>query len=310
MREGGDLAGPSGWVFDIRRYSVHDGPGIRTTVFLKGCALRCAWCHNPESQSAEPQLLYRADRCILCGECVEACSVGAVALHDDRVTTDPARCELCGACADACPTDARAVVGRRMRADEVLEAIEHDRLFYDESGGGATFSGGEPLHQPEFIRSLLVGCRERGIHSALDTSGHAPPATFLDIARLADLVLFDLKHMDAALHRAGTGVGNDLILGNLRRLSAAAAGEVVVRIPLVPGFNDTASNLQRTASFVAALDTVPPVQLLPFHTAAQEKHRRFGLPYRQRDAEAHTETALSTFRSWFERAGLRAAIGG
>ena len=309
MREGGDRAGPSGWVFDIRRYSVHDGPGIRTTVFLKGCALRCAWCHNPESQSAEPQLLYRADRCILCGECVEACSVGAVALHDDRVTTDPARCEVCGACADACPTDARAVVGRRMSADEVLEAVEHDRLFYDESGGGATFSGGEPLHQPAFIRSLLVGCRERGIRSALDTAGHALPAIFAEIAHLADVVLFDLKHMDAVRHRDGTGVANDLILTNLRHL-AAAGGEVVVRIPLVPGFNDTASNLQRTAAFLTGLERVPLVQLLPFHTAAQEKHRRFGVPYRQRDGTTHAEPALNTFRSWFERAGVRAEIGG
>ena len=309
MREGSDLAGPSGWVFDIRRYSVHDGPGIRTTVFLKGCALRCAWCHNPESQAAEPQLLYRADRCLACGECVEVCAAGAVALHDDRVITDPARCALCGACTDACPTDARAIVGRRMRVTEVLEAIEHDRLYYDESGGGATFSGGEPLYQPEFIRSLLVSCRERGIRSALDTAGHAPPAIFAEIAHLADVVLFDLKHMDAALHRVGTGVTNDLILDNLRRL-AAAGGEVVVRVPLVPGFNDTASNLQRTAAFVAALDPVPLVQLLPFHVAAKEKHRRFGLPYRQRDAETHTETALSTFRSWFERAGVRATIGG
>ena len=309
MRERGDLAEPSGWVFDIRRYSVHDGPGIRTTVFLKGCALRCAWCHNPESQSAEPQLLYRADRCILCGECTEVCAAGAVEIGDGRVTTDLARCALCGACADACPADARAMVGRRMSVDEVLEAIEHDRLFFDESGGGATFSGGEPLYQPEFLRALLTGCRERGIRSALDTAGHAPPAIFAEIAHLADVVLFDLKHMDAARHSDGTGVTNDLILDNLRNL-AAAGGEVVVRIPLVPGYNDTASNLQRAAAFVTALDPVPPVQLLPFHTAAQEKHRRFGVPYRQRDGTTHAEPALSTFRSWFERAGVRTTIGG
>jgi pyruvate formate lyase activating enzyme len=300
--------GASGWVFDIRRYSVHDGPGIRTTVFLKGCGLRCDWCHNPESQARRPGLLARPERCVHCGACVDACPAGAIAWRDDVVTTDAGRCLACGACAEVCPAEARAIVGRRVSADEVVREVERDRTFFDESGGGATVSGGEPLLQPAFLRALLVGCRERGIRTALDTSGHGPGATVLAMAALADLVLFDLKHLDTAAHRAATGVGNGLILANLRRL-AAAGTPLTVRIPLVPGFSDTAANLGRTADFLATLDPVPPVQLLPFHTAAAEKHRRFGMPYRRHGARTQSPAELEACRSWFVRAGIDVEMG-
>jgi pyruvate formate lyase activating enzyme len=301
--------GASGWVFDVRRYSLHDGPGIRTTVFLKGCPLRCAWCHNPESQSPQPHLLYRTERCLGCGACLEACPAGALERRGDVIVTDPERCTTCGRCAQACPADAREVVGRHVRAVEVLEGVERDRPFFDESGGGVTFSGGEPLFQPAFLRSLIAGCQARGLHVTLDTSGHAATATVLEFGRAADLVLYDLKHMDSAAHEGGTGVSNHLILANLRQLVDAGA-DVIVRVPLVPGFNDDAENLGRTARFVGSLGAVRLVQLLPFHTAAKGKHHRFALPYRAAATRTHTDAELSEIRSWFERADIHVEIGG
>ncbi len=299
----------SGWVFDLRRYSVHDGPGIRTAVFLKGCPLQCSWCHNPESQQPQPQLLVRDHRCLACGACIAACPHGALRWEGGRVATDTARCEVCGACADACPAEAREVVGRRMRVKQVLEAVERDRPFFDESGGGVTLSGGEPLAQPEFASALLLACRQRGLHTVLDTSGHAPNEVAVTVAGLADLVLFDLKHPDDERHREGTGVGNALILQNLRSLLGAGA-QVLVRIPLVPGYNDGAAEVGRMAALIGALEPVPRVELLPFHAAAEEKHRRFGMPYRHAGARRQEGAVLDACRERFARAGVTAFVGG
>ena len=299
----------SGVVFDVRRYAVHDGPGIRTTVFLKGCPLRCAWCHNPESQAPEPQLLVRASRCLRCGACVAACPHGALELRGDRVETDPEACTLCGACVEACPAEARAMIGVSMTVADVLREVERDRLFYEDSGGGVTFSGGEPLAQSRFSLALLHACRERGLHTALDTCGHAPAGVFRQAVALTDLVLFDVKHADGARHREGTGVGHERILENLRHLAATGV-EFIVRVPLIPGFNDAEEDLGAIAALVAALPRVPPVQLLPFHMAAEDKHRRFGLPYRRFGDRHHDDAALAACRAPFDRAGVAAQIGG
>ena len=238
--------GPSGIIFHIMRFSVHDGPGIRTAVFFKGCPLSCWWCHNPESQNTGPDVLYFADRCSLCGDCMAACPHHAIAQAGDRmvVTGD---CRLCGTCVDACGAEARSVAGQTMTAAQILARIERDVVFFDESGGGVTFTGGEPLGQPELLEALLRGCRERRIHTAIETCGAAPRDTLLRSAALADLVLYDVKLVDDARHRQYTGAGNRNILENLRAL-VAARPHVVVRIPVVPGVNDPRTTCASFAS--------------------------------------------------------------
>lgn len=256
----------TGTVFNLQRYCLHDGPGIRTTVFLKGCPAHCWWCHNPESQSELPEIACSQDRCISCDACLLAC-------HDDAGPREA--CTLCGACADACPTGARDMVGRAMTAGEVMAALLKDRMFFEESGGGVTFSGGEPLCQPAFLRELLKECRRHEIHSAIDTAGLCATETLAEIAPLADLFLFDLKCADGARHLEGTGVGNGIVLDNLRRLSQLGA-RIWIRIPVIPGFNDNRQEMEKMARLAAGTAGVRQVWLLPYHGNWAAKPARFG----------------------------------
>ncbi len=265
----------SGLIFDLRRYSIHDGPGIRTTVFFKGCPLACAWCHNPESRLSAPELMQRQNRCILCGDCLEVCPHDAVSRRGDEILIDRARCRVSGACAAACPSDALQVVGTGMTTSQVMAEVERDRAFYETSGGGVTFSGGEPLAQFDFLFALLTECRRAGIHAVLDTSGHAPWSLLKRTIPLVGLYLYDLKLMDEHRHLQWTGVSNADILANLKRLSGSGS-EVLIRIPLIPGINDDEQNLRQTAEFMAGLDTQPLVELLPYHNIAAGKYSGLG----------------------------------
>src|ERR1022692_4220049 len=235
----------TGRVFHIERFAVHDGPGIRVAVFFKGCPLRCLWCHSPESQSAASDLLFKADRCIRCGYCVPACAAHAIAATDAggaaAFVTERDRCDACGHCADACPSGARSVAGRTLTVAELIGEVMQDRVFFDRSGGGVTFSGGEPLMQPVFLAAAIAACRANGVHTAVETSGYGSKAA-IDAAARADLVLFDLKLCDDSRHRRATGVSNRVILDNFARL-ASRHPAVRVRVPLVPGINDDAANL-------------------------------------------------------------------
>ncbi len=271
-----------GLVFDIQRFSLHDGPGIRTTVFLKGCPLACTWCHNPEGISPAPEVLLLPSRCAGCGECRSVCP--AITDGAPAAPRHAERCRGCGACVAACPTGARRVAGREMSAAEVVAAIGRDRAFHEESGGGATFSGGEPLRQFEFLMELLEGCQAAGIPTALDTSGRAPCEQVLAAGRRADLVLFDLKCMDSQRHRVATGVGNEEILANLRALDESGV-RLWLRLPLVAGFNDDEANARAVARLAVGLKSVDRVSLLPYHTFGTHKRReqrsesgRAGLP--------------------------------
>jgi pyruvate formate lyase activating enzyme len=290
------MSAPTGLLFNVQRYSVQDGPGLRTTVFLKGCPLACAWCHNPESQAPGPELMTLEGRCLACGTCAQACP-------------DPGACSHCGACVAACPTGARQWLGRQVTVPELVTELLRDRMFFDQSGGGVTFSGGEPLLQPAFVTEALTVLRGRGVHTALDTCGWAPIATLLAVARQADLVLYDLKLMDDDRHRAATGIGNAPILANLAALGREH-GQIRIRVPIIPGLNDDPDNLVATARFAAGVGGVTGVDLLPYHATGAAKFRRLGKDYTLEQVLPPTPERMAEAAAWFRAEGLTVALGG
>jgi len=300
---------PSGLVFNIQRYSIQDGPGIRTTVFVKGCPLACWWCHNPESQSPEPEVTVIEGRCAQCGECRRVCPQLKAAGNGQSAADEPVRCIRCGACVAVCPTEARQMIGRRMTVEEVLAEIVKDRIFYDDSGGGATFSGGEPLVQPEFLRALLEACRAEGIHTAVDTCGFAPREELLALAPLADLFLYDLKAMDDAQHRACTGVSNQVILENLEALGRVH-DNIWVRVPIIPGFNDSPEQLDAAARFAASIPGVKQVNLLPYHAMGAQKLARLDRMERPGQIAPPSAAGLEQAAERFRVFGLTIHTGG
>ena len=297
----------SGMVFNIMRFALHDGPGIRTTVFLKGCPLNCWWCHNPESQEFQPSPVYFADRCRLCHDCLEACSRGAIRFEGGGQVTSP-DCTLCGDCAEACVAGARQLAGKRVTASEVLAECERDVVFFDESGGGVTVSGGEPLSQPNFTEALLAGCRELGIHTALDTCGFADREVALRVSRYADVVLYDLKLLDSASHRKYTGVPSEPILANLAALTEAGRN-LIVRFPLIPGVNDAPGRVEALADFVWQLG-LRRIDLLPYHKIGADKYGRLGRPRQLGDIEPPQAAAVSRIAKDLASRGFAIGIGG
>jgi pyruvate formate lyase activating enzyme len=305
---------PMGFIFDIKRFALHDGPGLRTTVFLKGCPLTCLGCHNPEGQQVGPELVFRPDRCTACGDCVPACPTDAISLDDGALHVHRDRCHLTGACVEVCLPGALEVVGRSRSAEEILRLVESDRIYYDESRGGVTFSGGEPFAQPDFLRELLEGCRDRELSVVLDTCGHVAPETFQALAPLAGHLLFDLKLMDEARHDAFTGVHNRWILENLRWVGDGCRGEhcptLTVRIPLIPGVNDDEENLSATAEFLMSLGKVPPVDILPYHRLGVEKYHRMGRAYQLSQLAPPPTVSVRRAVRLLEDAGLDVTVRG
>jgi pyruvate formate lyase activating enzyme len=293
---------PTGRVFNVQRFSLHDGPGIRTTVFLKGCPARCTWCHNPESQSFEPEVLTVETRCADCGTCRSVCPHGAP-------PPGSTLCTACGECVEACPTGARQLVGREVTVAEVLDEVLRDRVFFETSGGGVTFSGGEPLSQPAFLEGLLGDARDHALHTAVDTCGFAPRGVLLDLAPRVDLFLFDVKLPDDERHREATGLPSAPILTNLRALVDVHPA-VWIRVPVVPGHTDAPGDVDAIAALVADLPRPCPVSLLPFHATGAAKARRLGQPSPLESLAPPSPVHLEALAGPFRDRGLAVSIGG
>ena len=299
-------------LFDLKRYALHDGPGIRTTLFLKGCPLRCVWCHNPESWSSGKQRLYKQAKCIGCASCVEACPEGALVLTPEGIRPTGRPCRTCGACADACPALAMEICGREWPMDELMAEIEKERGVMEDSGGGVTLSGGEPLLHPSYTLELLEELGRRGFHRAVDTTLFAAPETVQAVAAACELFLVDLKSMDSAVHRRYTGVPNERILENLRMV-ASLGHPYRIRIPLIAQVNASEENIAATATFLRSLDRQPDsVDLLPYHDIGKGKHERLGTVYNPEALSLSAPSKEDQARcvDQLEAAGLTVRIGG
>ena len=297
-----------GLIFSIDRFVAEDGPGIRTTVFLKGCPLKCVWCHSPQSIAPEPELLFYISRCVGCGACVPACPENAQIVTPKERRVLWAKCTTCMKCTEVCPSKALEMAGEWYTVEQVMNIVERDMVYYENSGGGVTFSGGEPTMQSRFLATCLKSCKEKGIHTAIDTSGLTQWSVLEKMLPYIDLFLFDVKHMDDERHKELTGVSNKLILQNLRKLSEH--GKIIwIRIPLIPGLNDSEENFQHVAEFVKPLTGVQRVTLLPYNKAAGAKYEFIGEVYDLEDLVPHSKRKLGSFLKIFTRAGVEAEIG-
>jgi pyruvate formate lyase activating enzyme len=301
----------SGIVFDIQTYSLHDGPGIRTLVFLKGCPLTCVWCQNPESQRRQPEILLYSAKCTGCGQCVSVCPDKAIQIIDGKSHTARMLCTGCGTCSTVCPNEARILAGRTMSAEEVFREVKKDEIFYKNSGGGVTLSGGEPLAQPEFSASILRLCKNAGLHTAIETSGMTEWESFKQVLEYTDLVLYDLKQIDNAVHQECTGVPNDLILENIKRIRKELTIPVVARIPIVPGYNADSKNIEATAHFIATeLGRDTKVNILAYHRLGESKYERLEKQSRGTNIDPPSSERMADIQKIMQAFGLTVSIGG
>ena len=301
----------SGVTFNIQHYSIHDGPGIRTTVFLNGCPLRCFWCQNPESQNLKPVLFFNTERCTGCGICVDVCPEDAISINEDKSVTDRKLCKGHGKCAEVCPNDARSLMGQHMTAAEVFEDVNGDAIFYQNSGGGVTLSGGDPVAQPDFSMSILKLCRDAAIHTAIETCGFAKWEVLKGILEYTDLVLFDIKHMDPEKHKEYTGVSNEIILENAKRIRKELGLPMLIRLPIMPGYNDSTENMEMTAQFIANdLNGIEKVHLLPYHRLGETKYERMEASNNSIPISPPSDEHMEDLKKIFESLDLPTVVGG
>ena len=298
-----------GRIFAIKKYAIHDGPNIRTTVFFKGCPLRCAWCHNPEGISQAIERVWVADRCIGCGECLQECQAGALSLENQKLIRDHDRCVGCGHCVDICPALAHEATGYDVDVATIMEVIKKDIPFYDQSGGGVTFSGGDPLFQPQFLLALLKACGNLKIHRAVDTCAHATTDLLPDIIDHTDLFLIDIKQMESDTHKKLTGVPNGLILENIRCI-AGMKKEIRFRIPLIDGVNSDPYHIEKTGRFIADIAPGSRVDLLPYHDMASSKYDKLGVAVSSSDFRKPDDNQLTRCSQQLVKMGLQVTVGG
>lgn len=295
-------------IFAIKRYAIHDGPNIRTTVFLKGCPLSCWWCHNPEGISPEVEMTYDFSKCIGCRECVSTCQFGALTLENKIISKQEELCTNCYECLEICPALVFETAGYTTSTEELIEEIKKDIPFFDQNGGGVTFSGGEPLLQAQALINLLRECGNLSIHRTVDTSGFAPISTILEVAEHTDLFLIDLKLMDDAAHKKYTGVSNELILQNIRSL-AENNTNIIIRIPLIPGINDHKENIESTAEFISSLPGDIAVEVLPYHSIERSKYNKLHMKYPGKNTAPSSEKDLQHTIALLNQYGLSAQKG-
>ncbi|NLO46935.1 MAG: glycyl-radical enzyme activating protein [Clostridiales bacterium] len=296
-----------GIVFNIQRYSIDDGPGVRTTVFVKGCPLTCLWCSNPESQNPMPEVSYRYTSCKRCGTCVDACPVHAISLTHDGVHIDRKLCTSCGSCIESCLYEALAMSGKKMTVDEVFKVACKDKDYFEVSGGGLTVSGGEILAQPDFVAELFRRCRDEGIHTCADTSGCGEKAAMEKILTYSDLIYFDIKHMDSDKHQLYCGGPNDRILDNLK-LVVNSGVPIVIRVPLIPGYNNSDENIAHISQTIVEFNKDIPVNILPYHRYGANKYRMLDMVYPLDNVVSLTEDELKRARQIIESYGLNCEI--
>lgn len=298
-----------GIVFAIQRFSIHDGPGIRTLVFFKGCSLRCKWCSNPESQNFGQELFFHPEKCTGCLACIHACPRNAISRRENgQIDFHRERCQNCGNCALVCTTKARKMEGWKMTVPEVIEEIKRDEDFYSSSGGGVTLGGGDPLTRPEFAESILMECKKAGIHTAIETAGHVDWSAIEKVLPYTDLFLYDLKHMNPNTHKANIGVDNTLILSNLEKL-AKATKNIIVRTPIIPGFNDQEIEIRKIAQFVSKLN-ISELNLLPYHQYGVEKYRYLGREYPFAEKEKLDDAKIENLKRIAGSENLKVQVGG
>lgn len=296
-------------VFNIQKYSIHDGDGIRTTVFFKGCPMTCKWCHNPESQSYRPSVLQNTEKCTSCKKCTVICQEGAITYEDGRVKTSEEKCKLCEKCIDGCINNAREIVGKYYSLDDIMKEIEKDKLFYEQSGGGITLSGGEIMTQDmDYIVKILKKCHRLGYRVNIDTCGHAKFENFEKILPYIDTFLYDIKHMDSDIHKELTGVGNELVLGNLRKLSENSA-KINIRIPLVEGINSSEEHIGKIITFLKELK-IYKINLLSYHNTGKSKYDRLNIAYEGDDYKAPSNERMEEIKLKFEKNNFCTQIGG
>ncbi len=299
-----------GLIYDIQRFAIHDGPGIRTLIYMKGCPLRCLWCSSPHTQKKSPEILYLESNCKGCLSCVEACPEKAIKLSDnEKITIDRNICNTCGQCVETCPNDALRLVGKQITVEELFQDVMKDNPFYRRSKGGVTVGGGEPTMQHEFVANFLKKCKETYIHAAIETCGYAKWESLENILDYVDLLYFDIKHMDSNIHKKITGISNEIILENARK--ASKLKPLIIRIPLIPDINDSEENILKTAGFAAELgENLLWIELLPYHKFGIVTYEQLGREYELKDVEPPSEEHMKKLKALVESCGVKAQIGG